>query len=71
MDARYRIADDLVIDRYYRGAILLIDGATYAVPEEAISVIEAIRRQDPQSLTEDAKTWRRQLVELGALERVG
>lgn len=34
---------DLVVDRYYRGAIVMAGGQTFALPEAAIALIEQAR----------------------------
>jgi hypothetical protein len=37
-------AADLLVDRYYRGAIVMTGTATFAIPEAAIALVETVLR---------------------------
>lgn len=41
------VPPDLLVDRYYRGAIVMIGAATFAIPEAAIRIIERARDAGP------------------------
>jgi len=38
------LAGDLLVDRYYRGAIVMVGATTYALPEEVVVLLEKVQR---------------------------
>lgn len=64
-----RVTSDLIIDRYYRGAVLYYEGQVLAVPEDIVALLERLMRSAPLS-DYDQETLddnREALVEAGLL----
>lgn len=62
--ADLKVAEQLVIERYYRGAALQLAGSHLALPESAIQCLEAVR-EGTGEIDEDLAG---RLLELGVLE---
>jgi hypothetical protein len=67
--AGVRVATDLVIDRYYRGAVVLLGDAMFALPEPAIRIIERLYNEANPSWSDDDRELVEFLVEKRLLLR--
>ncbi len=66
--ARVTVPAQLLIDRYYRGARLLLGTRSFVVPEPAVRLLEAAAREGSYELRHDTElALARELIDAGLL----
>ncbi len=71
LDDHLTVASDLLVDRHYRGAIVMVGLKMFAVSEESAHLIERVERRGWSSIAPDERsalaTTVAELVERGVL----
>lgn len=64
------VPPDVTVDRFYRGAIVLLGTSTFALPEEAVVLLERARDARPASAVDEVDAELvEMLVQQGLLRR--
>lgn len=69
--AELKVSPELIVDRYYRGAILCLGATSFAVSEDMIRLIERLSADPAASLGADDAELAGLLLERGVLQRSG
>lgn len=69
--ARLSVSPGLIVDRYYRGAILCLGSTSFAVSEDMVRLIERLAAEPGLALSAEEAELAALLLERGVLERSG
>jgi hypothetical protein len=69
MAVTYRVPANLLVDRYYRGAVVMVGTTCYALPEPFVGLLEHVRQHPGQPLDTAGQPLAEELESLGVLTR--
>ena len=70
MAVTYQVTEGVLVDRHYRGAIVMVGASCYALAEPFVSLIEYVRQHPRAPLTAENQDLAAALAELGVLASV-